>query len=295
MNLLKLNVIIFLSLWVSIATAKDSKATILAGGSAESLYDTSVTDAKIVFTLIFNEAIEKSNEQFELEIFDTDEELSQNLLSGVLDAIFTNTLHFLEIEEHLNPNGCYVVQHGPDVKSLYYLLVRRDSGIDKLSQLQGKKISIPFGHDVGRLFLDVKLMGQGLPKADRFFSEIRQTRESNSSVVNLFFGKVDAALITDFSYNVAKELNSQIDKRLSVIEISEPLIYHIVSVRRDFPQYRIDRIEPYILNLQDSPRVAEILKTLKVTALHKVNDNTLTEVRKLNDEYHKLLKTVTAQ
>ncbi|MCU7916494.1 MAG: hypothetical protein KZQ65_11540, partial [Candidatus Thiodiazotropha sp. (ex Gloverina cf. vestifex)] len=49
-------------------SAVDEDMTILAGGSAESLYDTSVTDAEIVFTLVFNEVIKKSNERFKLKI-----------------------------------------------------------------------------------------------------------------------------------------------------------------------------------------------------------------------------------
>ncbi|MCU7812492.1 MAG: phosphate/phosphite/phosphonate ABC transporter substrate-binding protein [Candidatus Thiodiazotropha sp. (ex Notomyrtea botanica)] len=273
----------------------DEDLTILAGGSAESIYDTSITDAEIVFTLVFNEVIKNSNERFKLKIVATDQDLATNLISGQLDAIFTNTLHYLKLEEFLNPTACYVVQHGPELKSHYYLLVRRDSGIEHLSQLKNKKISIPYGHAVGQRFLDVELLKDNLPVSEIFFSDIRKTRESNSSVINLFFGKVDAALITDFSFKVASELNPQIEKELSVIERSGPFVYQIVALRHDFPQSRVNKIEPHVLNINKSPRLVELFKTFRMNSLQKADSETLKEVRSLNQKYLELLTTGSKQ
>ncbi|MCG7869476.1 MAG: phosphate/phosphite/phosphonate ABC transporter substrate-binding protein, partial [Candidatus Thiodiazotropha taylori] len=275
-------------LGISLAIAGDREVTIIAGLSEESLYDTSITDAKIVFSLIFNQAIQESEEQFVLEIYETDLEVERKLISGELDAVFTNTIHYLKIEEHFNPMGSYIIQHGPEIKPQYYLLTKRNSGIQRLSQLQGMKISIPRGHAVGKLYLDVMLLRQNLPVTDQFFSEIRMTQESNSAVVNLFFGKVDAALVTDDAFNVASELNPQLQKRLIVIDVSEPFAHQIVAVRRDFPLDRIRKIEPYILNAHEFPRMSEVLKTFRLTAVRKINKKTLDEVRKLSDEYRSL-------
>ncbi|MBV2120325.1 MAG: phosphate/phosphite/phosphonate ABC transporter substrate-binding protein [Candidatus Thiodiazotropha sp. (ex Ctena orbiculata)] len=242
-------------LGVSLAIADDHhEVTIVAGLSEESLYDTSITDAKIVFSLIFNQAIQASDEQFVLEIYETDLEVERKLISGELDAVFTNTIHYLEIEEHFNPRGSYIIQHGPEIKPQYYLLTKRNSGIQRLSQLQGMKISIPRGHAVGELYLDVMLLRQNLPVSDQFFSEIRQTQESNSAVVNLFFGKVDAALITDDAFSVASELNPQLEKQLIVIDVSEPLAHQVVAVRRDFPLDRIKKSNPIFSMFMNLPR-----------------------------------------
>ncbi|MCG8003310.1 MAG: phosphate/phosphite/phosphonate ABC transporter substrate-binding protein [Candidatus Thiodiazotropha lotti] len=277
------------SLGIPLGIANDDKVTIVAGLSEESLYDTSITDAKIVFSLIFNQAIKESEEQFVLEIYKTDLEVERKLIAGELDAVFTNTIHYLEIEEYLNPKGSYIIQHGPKIKPQYYLLTARKSGIDRLSQLQGMKLSIPRGHAVGELFLDVMLLRQNLPVTDQFFSEIRETRESNSAVVNLFFGKVDATLITDYAFNVASELNPQLTKQLIVIDVSEPLAHQVVSVRHDFPPERIKNIEPYILNVHESPKMSQVLKTFRLTAVRKIKSNTLAEVRELSDEHRSLL------
>ncbi|MEW8498074.1 MAG: PhnD/SsuA/transferrin family substrate-binding protein [Candidatus Thiodiazotropha taylori] len=141
---------------------------------------------------------------------------------------------------------------------------------------------------VGELFLDVLLMRHGLPKSDRFFSEVRKTSDSNSSVINLFFDSVDAALVLDYAYDVATELNLQMKKQLGVIEVSQPLVHQVVSVRSDFSQQRIDGLEPYVLNMPNTPKLHETMKTFRITAMKKVEENTLSEVQQLISEYRRL-------
>ena len=74
---------------------------------------------------------------------------------------------------------------------------------------------------VGRRYLDIVLMRAGMPVAADFFSEVRYTGETNAAIVNLFFGQVDAALVTDFSFEVASELNRQIPQSL-LTSLSSP-------------------------------------------------------------------------
>ena len=268
----------------------EQKVTILAGISKDTLYDISVADAKIAFTLVLNDILKESGEFVALNVFQNKLEVKKKLLKGDLDAVFTNTLQYLELEEYLNPNGAYIVQHGPDIKPKFYLLTKRNAGRDSLEDLRGGKISIPKGYAVGNMYLDVLLMRRNYPVSRRFFSEIRETSESNSSLVNLFFGKVDAALVTDFSFEVACELNPQMRKQLNIIQVSEPLIHQVVAVRDDFSRAKLDRIEPYFLNTQRSPNLVQSMNLFRITAIKKLTSSSLTEVRKLRHEFHDLYR-----
>ncbi|MES9834370.1 MAG: PhnD/SsuA/transferrin family substrate-binding protein [Candidatus Thiodiazotropha sp. DIVDIV] len=273
---------------LSLVNGSERNATILAGISKDTLYDISVADAKIAFTLVLNDILKESGEFVALDVFQNKLEVEKKLLKGDLDAVFTNTLQYLELEEHLNSNGAYIIQHGPNIKPKFYLLTRRNAGSDSLDELRDKKISIPKGYAVGNMFLDVLLMRQNYPVSKRFFSEIRVAKDSNSSLVNLFFGKVDAALVTDFSYEVACELNPQMRKQLTIIQVSEPLIHQVVAVRDDFSQSKLDKIEPYFLNTQRSPNLAQSMSLFHISAIKKLTGNYLTEVRKLRHEFNHL-------
>ncbi|MBW9271344.1 MAG: PhnD/SsuA/transferrin family substrate-binding protein [Candidatus Thiodiazotropha sp. (ex. Lucinisca nassula)] len=273
---------------VAVVHGDEHEITIIAGTSEESLLDATVTEAKISFSLLFNTAIEKTKERFRLEVYETNEQLLNQLVAGELDAVFTNTIQYLQIKDYLNPDGSYAVQHGPNIKPKYYLLTKKSSGIETVAQLQGKIIAVPNGYAVGELFLDVLLMRHDLSTSERFFSEVRKTSDSNSSVINLFFNTVDAALVLDYAYEVASELNLQMKEQLDVIEVSQPLVHQVVSLRSDFPQQRIEFIEPYVLNMHKSPKLYETMKTFRIAAIRKVEESTLTEVQQLVSEYRRL-------
>ncbi|MBV2120323.1 MAG: phosphate/phosphite/phosphonate ABC transporter substrate-binding protein [Candidatus Thiodiazotropha sp. (ex Ctena orbiculata)] len=274
----------------SLAIGGDQKVTILTGISKDTLYDISEADAKIAFTLVLNDILKESGEVVALDVFQNKAEVQKSLLKGDVDAVFTNTLQYLELEEYLHPDGTYVIQHGPHLKPKFYLIAKRNAGTDNLSDLRGRKIAIPKGYAVGNMYLDVLLMRHNHDASKEFFSAIRETSESNDALIDLFFGKVDAALVTDFSYEVACELNPQMRKQLNIIQVSEPLIHQVVAVRGDFSQAKLDKIEPFFLNTQRSPGLIQSMSLFRISAIRKLDASSLNEVRSLNLEFQELTR-----
>lgn len=262
--------------------------TIQVGGSLESLPNSSVTDAEIAFTLIFNEMLSEVHESFSVKIYEDNDTLVEKLQTGDIQAVFVSTLRYFQLSDMLHPTARYVVQYGPTLKQRYLVLVRNRDANKSLPEFRGGKLSFGAGHQVGKRFLDVELMQQGLPLCDDFFSEIEMVREVNTSVIDVFFGKVDVAIVPDFSYELALELNPTIGDSLSILAQSEPMVFQAVGVRRDFPQNRLDKIEPRILNQAPTGRLQRLLDTFRITRLHRINDDTLKEIRKLNERFEAL-------
>ncbi|MEW8034160.1 MAG: PhnD/SsuA/transferrin family substrate-binding protein [Candidatus Thiodiazotropha endolucinida] len=283
-----LNWIIGLIMLASLSAVADNHNIMRVGGSAESIYDSRITDVEILFTVLFNEMFKDQNEEFKIKIYDTDQALTKELAAGNLDAVFMDTVLYLDNFEYLHPEIAFAVQHGQSIKPKYILLVRRNSGIDSLHELENKKIIIPSGHAVGKRFLDVELMHAGLPVSNDHFSEIRQTKESNTAIIKLFFNQVDAALVTDFSYEVASELNLQIPQSLEIIETSPPFIHMVISVRKDFPRHRVEKIFPYLENLEEIPRLQHLRKSFRFQGLHRISTDEVYDVRQLSGKYVRL-------
>ncbi len=273
---------------VGAALDTEKPAPIQVGGSTDGIYDSSVTDVEIGIKLIFNELLASSDESFEIRIYDSETRVVDDLKTGKLQALFVSSLRFLDLEEQFHPTGRYVVQFGPSLKQRYLLLVRKADHITNLADLQGKKVTLANGHILGRRYLDVNLLRQGQPLTKDFFSEIHWVKEVNTAVVDLFFGKTDLAVVPEFSFQLACDLNPQITKSLVAIGTSEPMINLVVGLRYDFPQKRLDHIEPLLLNVEYSPRLQRLLDTLKITGILRLNDEMLEEVRALNAAYQTL-------
>lgn len=274
----------------SVSVIADDLRTIRVGGSAESIYDTRIADVEILISLFFNEMFKDQDKQLKIKIYDTDQMLSAQLAAGKLDAVFMNPVFYLDNIDHLNYEFTYGVRHGSTIKARYVVLVRRDSGITNLADLRNKKIIIPSGHTVGQRFLDVELMRAGLSDTEDIFSELHHTRETNAAIVNLFFGHVDAALVTDFSYQVASELNRQIPDTLHIILSSQPLIHMLVSVRKEFPPHLVDQFIPFTQVFDTNPRLQYLRKTFLFEGVTKVTTEDISDIDKLNREYNALKK-----
>jgi len=267
---------------------QDTRTTVLVGGSKEAIYDATVIDTEIVFTVLFNKVLEDTNEKFKIKIFDTDDELAEMVKEGKVDAIFSNILKINLLRKYLNFNATYAVQIGPVLRSRYYLLVQKDSGITSVQQLRNKKINIPNGHAAGELFLDVLLLQQNLPVKETFFAQIKHSKESNSAVVNLFFNKADAALVTDFTFDMAKELNPQVGKKLEILSSSDPMVNIVVAYHKDFPQSRIDDFEPNIWNMHKRPEVLQIMERFRYQGLKRLSERDIKKIQLMSEEYLKL-------
>ncbi|PUB72741.1 MAG: hypothetical protein DBP03_15785 [gamma proteobacterium symbiont of Ctena orbiculata] len=287
--------LIGLVLLVSVTADADERKIIRVGGSAESIYDMRIADLEILISLLFNEMYRDDNYQLKVKIYERDEMLESQLTSGKLDAIFMNPIFYLENIEYLNSKFTYAVQHGSSIKPNYLLLVRRDSGINSLEGLRDKKLIVPSGHMAGLRFLDVELLRTGMPMAAESFSEVRYTKEANAAIINLFFGQVDAALVTDFSYEVATELNRQIPKSLQIIRTSQPLIHMVIGIRKDFPPHLVERYLPFAESLNKFPRLRYLKKNFRFAGVKKITTDDLFTLVDLNKEYARLKNKVAPQ
>jgi ABC-type phosphate/phosphonate transport system substrate-binding protein len=278
-------------LLVSVSIARDSTSSdvIQVGGSLEALHNRAVTDAEIAFQLIFSELLAKVDIQFQIKIYDDHNLLIEKFERGDIDAIFLSSLGFFNIDDMIHPTGRYVIQYGDSLKQRSLVLVNRDSNVRDLKSLRNANLSYSTGHLIGRRFLDVSLMEQGLPHSDQFFNQILEVKDANTAIVDLYFKKVDVVVVPEYSYLLAQELNPQIAESIQVLTSSEPMIYQIVGVRHDFPQWRIDKFEPYILSTTPTPRIQQMLKNFHVNQIHRATKEVMRETKALNDRYLALL------
>jgi hypothetical protein len=272
----------------AICETKQSYPPIKAAAGHEVLFNSSVTDAEIVFKKVFNELLAEINESFTVKIYDNSEILIRDFKEGRLEVVVLDSLRFLELEDMIHPDGRFTVQLGPTPKQRYLILGRSSDKEITLSGLRNRKLSIARGHLVGKRFLDVALLQQGLPISDRFFSKIEMKQSSNSAIIDLYFGNVDLVVVPEFGYELALELNPQIAKATTVLAKSEPMIHEIVGARLDFPHERLDRIRPHLVKLP-SRRIQLLFEAFHVSGFHLATEETLKEVRQLNANYRALI------
>lgn len=182
---------------------------------------------------------------FRLEASRNYEEFEKKLYTRQLDFALPNPYQTLKSLDH----GYRVIaKMGDDAKFTGVILIRRDSGIQKLADLKGKKVSYP-----ARTALAATLMPQyyfqthGLDVNHDI--ENLYVGSQESSIMNVYLGNVAAGATWPLPWEAFQKEHPELARELALKWETEPMINNGVVARDDVPA-------------QLAARVAQLLDTL---------------------------------
>ncbi|MCU7813470.1 MAG: phosphate/phosphite/phosphonate ABC transporter substrate-binding protein [Candidatus Thiodiazotropha sp. (ex Notomyrtea botanica)] len=252
------------------------------------LFDANATDTTIATDMIIRDIFGLMDMKSEIKVFDRRDLLIKNLSENRIDAVFVNIIDFIELEHLINPDFLYTLIYGQTAEQKVYLLTRKSDDITDVSHLKGNSISIPKGHYLGMRFLEVLLMKEGLPTIDNHFSQTLETIDTNTAIINLFFGKSDCALVSDIAFELASELNPQIKNTLTVTATSEPMVPQIIAINKNVPAKLTKKVDNYLVKSHKNIRIKHLLSLFRAKRFVKLNKESIYQTRTLLDEYNKL-------
>jgi phosphonate transport system substrate-binding protein len=167
----------------------------------------------------------------------------------------------------------------------YMVLVRRDSGLHRMEDLRGKSLKGLHTPDVsvGHAWLQALTRAQGADSPKDFFRTIDYVSRPTAAVLPVFFGKQDACLVDNVSFDLMKELNPQVGSQLFPILTSEPLIGAVICVSEanwSSPDFRPALIHE-LANLHLDPAGRQILNLFRMDQLVPFEESQLEAVRAL--------------
>lgn len=189
-----------------------------------------------------------SGATFRLEASRNYEEFDRKLYTRQFDFALPNPYQTLNSLKH----GYHVIaKMGDDYKFTGVILVRRDSGIKKVTDLKGKKVSYP-----ARTALAATMMPQyyfqthGLD-VNRDIENL-YVGSQESSIMNVYLGNVAAAATWPLPWEAFQKEHPAEARELELKWETAPLINNGVVVRDDVPE-------------ELAKRVAQLLDTLHTT------------------------------
>lgn len=143
----------------------------------------------------------------------------------------------------------------------YVLLVRKDSGWDKIDQLRSHNLVVLQTPRMSLAFtwLDVLLAQNHLPAAADFFDRVTSNSKPAQVGLPVFFHKADACVLTRQSYDVLAELNPQLRLQLRVLAESPELVPSFIVFRADHPLPQREQVFQEIRDLHDTPAGQQVL------------------------------------
>lgn len=166
------------------------------------------------------------------------------------------------------------------------LLVREGSGVTEIGHLRGKSLLVDVGQQgtVPMKWFDSLLRARFSSNAKGFFGSINENIKSSKVIMPLFFGQVDACLVSRNSYEISAELNPQLRRKLRILERSPGFVTGIIATRKDLGKLKRDVIVKTLTEMYTDPKGKQIMTLFRINRLVPYKPEHLSSVEKIMRE-----------
>jgi len=201
-------------------------------------------------------------------MYNSVEAIAEALRDQRVEGITLNADEFWKIGPGLVDGPLIGGTAGGKTTEEFVLLVRRDGAIKRLELLPGHRVNVWVGTRarLAPIWLDTLLMQEGFASAAKV-CEVKQVEKLSEALLPLFFGKVDACLVTQRGFKIMGEMNPQVLQRLEVLTNSPPYVPTGFCFRAGYTNSLKDTIIKEITKVQDTPAGQQVLNLYQSEAL----------------------------
>lgn len=215
--------------------------------------------------------------------------LAQSVSGGydVLNVLTTDYLKYADQSYWLPLAVSATAGHFPEA---YVLLVRQESNFQQVADLHSKTLSLFGGADTSFSKLWLTVLFSEDP--DHFLKQILEQEKQPGVILDVFFKKTDACVVSENVYETMCALNPQLKNQLRIIQRSPGLCKGLLCLHRDFSsQYRSVLLEG-LIQLGNSGSGSQILKLFGQERLIPFAREQLTGIETLLHQSHKIHEAV---
>lgn len=199
--------------------------------------DVNLNDARAAMTIWLQRMMVDLNVVIEMSprVFDTTQEIVRRARTGQLDAVALNVVEYRQIADVLDSSQV-MAESGTTGLEQYILLVKRNSGIQHLADLRGRRLTILKSPKmcVASAWMSTLLDAGHLGGSDQFFGTVTAENKISKVVLPVFFGQTDACLTSKRGFETMSELNPQVGKDLNAIASSPEMVVTFYVFHKNF-------------------------------------------------------------
>ena len=252
--------------------------------------DASKKDIETTLTLWITDMGKHINIPVETHFYNSIEDVKKDMSSGKVNYMLIkpmDVIKYFDLEKLID--GYSPARKRDNIHNKLILVVRKDSQIKSIKDLKNKTLGLSNNNEIKTMYIDTLLMNQNLPKSKKFLSKTIKYTKNSKALLELFFKKIDVAIITKGTLELMNEMNPQIGKSTKILEEKSILLGNVGFFSINTDKEIIDKFNKGIKQLHDSERSKQILTLFKAERLERTNRE---ELKKLKEFYtrYKILK-----
>lgn len=220
-------------------------------------------------------------------LFNGTDALADAVLGGEVDAVATTVDEYWALGGRVRFSRFLLGTTAGDPAETYLIVVRRDTGIADLAALRQRSLAVHATPRtrLGYLWLDVALARATAPPVAEYFSRIGRTSKLSKAVLDVFFKRVDACLVTRRGFAAMAELNPQIEKQLVAVATSPALVPGFFGFRTGLKPAFLEKLVRQLGTVHHTPAGKQAITIFQVGDLGEFPAEVLRPALELLDEY----------
>ena len=282
-----------LTISVSAKSTDESASKGIIGYLMDGLSDIQYKDTRIAFALWTKEIAVDENIEVETQFFNSDKDIVEKYINNDFEAMTINPIFYLQNQKKLDATTqeYYIIQRSSTKYEKLLILVRKDSGIKSISNLENKIVGLRADSYYGKLFLDKEILKKTHRDSKKYIKKLRKTKRNSTALLNTFFKKTDACVIPKYTFDLLVEMNPSLKNELITIAESNNIFMPAISiVHKSTPKNLNDAYRRSIDRLQSTQRGKSILSLFKMKRIYPIRVEELKGIKEYYKEYTELKK-----
>jgi ABC-type phosphate/phosphonate transport system substrate-binding protein len=273
---------------IAFAANESSPDRIIMGGSSLGIRDSSKQDTEITFNVALGELLKSHGANLSVRVFDSTEDLYDAFDNDKIQGLFGTPLEIIARESKLNPSIMAVHYKNVPIRQSLIALVRSSENVKNITDLRGKKLSIGKSQDMETLYLNTLLLENQQPEIGQFFSERLTPKNTNTGIMDVFFGRSDITIVRESEYKTAIELNPQIAKKLYVLAESAPYLVLVGAAKSTLSPASHKTALQSLYDISSTEKGQQLMRIIHAQSFETVWLSDLENVRELLRRYQSL-------
>ncbi len=263
--------------------------TVRLGFLQGSRREMSHTDVRAAFDLWAQEMGARFEVPIKVSYYQDVDEMRQDFLLGKINGITADALSLarnFRIDELAE--GYSVIMQGS-----WNLELRTGKQVKDADHLLGKRVAMLENDATAELFLETLCLRDYARPCAQVFAEMQKVASSSQAAMRLFFGKAELALVPRYGYELAREMNPQLDSKAGQVVSELPLsgMYYAFFNAKVDKEFR-RRTLRMIPTMHTYPRGRQLLDLFKMDHLVIAAPSELKRFQQMDQEYRELKERV---
>ena len=240
-----------------------NKPAFRAGFYMHSFSNVPIEDLKISLKVLAEEIGDKIGIQTTIVVFDDLKLLRTAFEQGEINFVAASSLQLTnEFDVSLFADG-FRFFTSSELTDTLVVMTRKGEGVDDFKSLKGMRLALVEEDPIAELYVNVLSLSILKQSAKFTFKEVNKYKKPQQIILKLFFGQTDVICFYQKAYQLAVELNPQLNTKLQVIEKLDDVPLGLGFFHKNVPSDLREKVIAEALRLSSYTRGRELLNIFR--------------------------------